>query len=126
MPNQATRPRQALMASWMSERQLQQAVSDLCRHLNLLHFHPLNSKGMRAGWPDSVIVGPLGILYRELKSERGHLTAEQRSVGEALKAAGANFGIWRPRHWIDGSVERELRMLLPAPTLPLAFEGASR
>ena len=78
-------------AARMPERELQQLVTDLCRHLGLSHFHVLNSRGMTAGWPDSVIIGTK-VIYRELKSEHGQLTPEQRAIGDRLKAESVNLG----------------------------------
>jgi hypothetical protein len=97
-------------AARMPERELQQLVAGLCQVFGLPHFHPLNSRGMRAGWPDSVIIGTR-VIYRELKSQTGKLSAEQRAVGDKLLAAGADWAIWRPGDWLRGGIERELRDL---------------
>jgi hypothetical protein len=105
-------------AARMPERELQQLVADLCRVLGLWHFHVQHSRGMTPGWPDSVIVGER-IIYRELKSERGRLSPEQRATGDALTAAGADWKVWRPRDWLSGDIELELRMLKGQPCLPL-------
>jgi hypothetical protein len=64
------------------------------------------------GFPDWVIVGPRGVLWRELKSEFGTLRPEQRLWGRVLRAAGADWAIWRPSDWLDGTVERELRGIM--------------
>ena len=113
----ATRTR-AAYAARMPERELQQLVTDLCRLLNLPHFHVRHSTGMTPGWPDSVIIGTR-VIYRELKAEHGHLTRDQRAIGGQLKAAGADWKVWRPRDWLDGTIERELRLLKGQPMLPL-------
>lgn len=116
-----TQPRrqpQPSMAARMPEQQLQQLVSDLCGWLGLLHFHVYYAKHMRAGWPDSVIVGRR-VIYRELKSEYGKLSADQCIVGERLKAAGADWGVWKPSDWLSGQIETELRLLVGQPELPL-------
>ena len=102
----------------MTETELQRLIADLCGWLGVAHFHVLNAKGMTRGWPDSVIVGQR-ILYRELKSEAGRLTPEQRQVGYRIKAAGGDWDVWRPRDWLSGRVERELRLLAGQPELPL-------
>jgi hypothetical protein len=104
-------------AERMPERQLQQAVADMCSWLGLYHYHPRNSAGSAAGWPDSVIVGTR-VIFAELKAQAGRLSPEQRAVGERLKAAGADWRVWRPGDWISGAIERELRLLRPTPTLP--------
>src|SRR5437763_8067393 len=93
-------------AAQLPERELQQLVADLCGWLGLLHVHVHYSVGMVKGWPDSVIVGKR-VLYRELKSEYGRLSAEQRDVGDRLRAAGADWAVWRPRDWLSGAIERE-------------------
>jgi hypothetical protein len=72
----------ATYAARMPERELQQLVTDLCRLLGLPHFHVRHSTGMTAGWPDSVIIGTK-VIYRELKSEHGQLSPEQRHRGQA-------------------------------------------
>lgn len=54
-----------------------------------------------AGWPDLVLVHPRRrkVLYRELKSERGDLSAAQYEWLAALESAGQDAGVWRPGHW---------------------------
>jgi hypothetical protein len=90
---------------------MQQLVSDLCGYLRLLHLHVYYTKHMRAGWPDSTIIGTGKVIFRELKSEYGRLTPEQRLVGERLKSAGQDWRIWRPGDWLSGAIETELRLL---------------
>jgi hypothetical protein len=105
-------------AARMPERELQSLVAELCRVLGLAHFHVLHSRGMEPGWPDSVIVGER-VIFRELKSQAGKLTPEQRAVGATLKAAGADWAVWRPRDWLTGGIDLELRLLKGQPCLPL-------
>jgi hypothetical protein len=105
-------------AARMPERELQQLVADLCRVLGLPHFHVQHSRGMAPGFPDSVIIGTK-VIYRELKAERGTLAPEQRAVADALKAAGADWRVWRPSNWLNGDIELELRLLKGQPCLPL-------
>jgi hypothetical protein len=102
----------------ITERDFQRSVTDLCDWLHLDWWHPLNSRGMRPGWPDLVIVGNR-ILYRELKTESGVISAEQRHVGHQLGNAGADWAIWRPRDLRNGVIERQLHELIP-PMLPFA------
>jgi len=101
----------------VSERDFQRSVTQLCDWLHLDWWHPLNSRGMRPGWPDLVIVGN-GVIYRELKTESGVISAEQQRVGNRLTQAGANWAIWRPRDLRNGVIETQLRQLTPPPTLP--------
>ena len=99
------------IARAMTESTLQTNVHKLCKNLKLYHFHPYDSRRNEPGWPDSVIIGPRGILYRELKSQSGTLSPEQTEVGYRLTAAGADFAIWRPGHLLDGTIARELAAL---------------
>jgi len=110
----------ASYAARMPERELQQLVGDLCQLLGLPHFHVRHSRGMTAGWPDSVIIGTR-VIYRELKAEHGQLSPDQRAIGDKLKAAGADWKVWRPRDWLSGEIEKELRLLKGQPYLPMAM-----
>lgn len=110
------------LARAMTEAQLQAAIIGLCKLLGLDCFHVRNSRGMAPGWPDLVIIGPHGILYRELKSEAGVLSPDQRRVGSRLTAAGGNWAVWRPRDLRNRVVEQQLRALLPPPALPFGQE----
>jgi hypothetical protein len=101
-------PRAAAMAEDRGPDSLDAHVRKLIADLGLFGYHPRNSKGSAAGWPDWVIIGRAGILYRELKSEAGTLSPEQRRVGELITRAGGNWAVWRPRHLVDGSIGREL------------------
>jgi hypothetical protein len=106
--------RNPLAASMPEDRgpdSLDAHVRKLMIDLGLFGYHPRNSKGSQAGWPDWVIIGRGGILYRELKAEHGTLSPEQRHVGELITRAGGNWAVWRPRGLLDGSIARELASL---------------
>jgi hypothetical protein len=64
------------------------------------------------GFPDWVIAGPSGILFRELKGNEGVLTQEQRQWGRILNYAGGNWAVWKPQHARDGSISAELNTLV--------------
>ena len=51
------------------------------------------------GWPDLVLVRDHSILFRELKSEKGRLTPQQKEWLEALTGAGQDAKVWRPSDW---------------------------
>jgi len=86
---------------------LEAYVRKVIADLGLFGYHPRNSKGSAAGWPDWVIVGR-GILYRELKSEAGTVSPDQKHVGELITRAGGNWAVWRPTQRLDGTIAREL------------------
>ncbi len=75
---------------------LEANVRDLMNGLHLWGWHPRISIGSKRGWPDWVILGPNGALFRELKTQRGDLSIDQRSVGSKLTRAGLSWCVWRP------------------------------
>lgn len=105
----------------MTEDDMLTAVLDLARlrGLHVAHFRPAKTeRGWRTavqadgkGYPDLTIVGPGGVLFRELKSDRGQLSAEQVTWSARLKSAGADFAVWRPVDLRSGRIEKELRAL---------------
>jgi hypothetical protein len=106
----------------MTEDHLLKAVLDMARMLGVTtaHFRPALSQSGRwhtavagdgKGFPDLVLVGRGGILYRELKTEKGRLSPEQVVWLRTLKSAGAGAGIWRPADLESGRIETELRAL---------------
>jgi hypothetical protein len=91
----------------MAEEALLQAVLDLAayRHVRAVHFPPSYTargrvitayRGDGKGWPDVHLTGPGGVLYRELKSADGRLTADQAQYLADLQAAGQDADVWRP------------------------------
>ncbi len=109
----------------MSEAELQDHVRQLATDLGLAVQHITNPRrSWLPGWPDLTIIGSR-VLYRELKSERGALTPEQRDVGQRLTDAGADFAVWRPRDLLSGHVARQLASITGRQiALPL-WAGAS-
>jgi hypothetical protein len=96
-------------AAAMTEAELMEAIRALVAGLGLLAFHAHDGrKSWGPGFPDLVIVGRGGCIWRECKTESGSLSAEQRQWGDALKRAGQNWGTWRPTQLLDGSISREL------------------
>ena len=111
----------------ISEAQLQDAIVDLARlrGWKVAHFAPARTdKGHRTpcrydaeGWPDLVIcreptsvyrpgiyIVPCNeVLYWEVKSEKGKVSAAQQAWLDVLGGR-----VIRPSDWIDGTVERLL------------------
>lgn len=90
----------------VSEDVFKDAVLRQAKALGWLAFHPLpalNSRGKWAtfqqgekGYPDLTLARKGVVIFRELKSNTGSLTAEQKAWGEEL---GDAWGVWRPRDW---------------------------
>lgn len=81
----------------ITEAQFQRNVEELCDWRHLLHYHVQRSDLGRTkpGFPDLVIVGAR-VIYAELKTESGKQTPEQKKWEHGLRAAGAEFYLWRP------------------------------
>lgn len=83
----------------------------LCVRLGVRWYHAYDSRRSVPGWPDLVLIGQ-GIIYRELKSATGTLRPDQRDWRDMLRAAGADWAIWRPADLESGRIEAELRALI--------------
>jgi hypothetical protein len=91
-----------------SERDFQRAVIDLIRWLGLHYFHDNDSRRNRAGFPDLVVAGQGGFIFRELKSETGRLRPEQLDWLSRLTQGGADAAFWRPSDMTSGRIKEEL------------------
>jgi hypothetical protein len=94
----------------ISETEFLRQVLELAAMLgwSAAHFRPaLTARGWRtpvqgnlgAGFPDLVLASPTRgrLLFVELKSDVGRVSADQAAVLAALEAAGARCYVWRPR-----------------------------
>lgn len=105
------RPRTGLRMA-QSEESFQRAVMDLCAHMGLLVFHSGDSRrDSTAGFPDLVIVGKHGIVFAELKSEKGRVRPEQIAWLTALAQARATAVIWRPQDIKTRRIVNQLRSI---------------
>lgn len=101
----------------MTESQLQASILDLCRHHRLLAFHIRDSRrNIGVGFPDLVVTGVGGTIFRELKNDVLQPTPEQRRWIETLQAGGADAEIWRPAQWYDGTIARTLAQISKVAT----------
>lgn len=90
----------------MTETELLHQVLAYCTKLGLDAHHCRYYTADR-GFPDLVIIGR-HILFRELKNANAAPSAAQRRLGWRLRAAGADWAIWRPGDWHSGRIKREL------------------
>lgn len=94
----------------ISEAAFQAQVMQLARVLGWKAYHTHDSRRSDPGFPDLVLVHPQhGVLFRELKTERGRVSDAQRTWLAALAASGADAAVWRPHDKSSGLVEFELR-----------------
>jgi hypothetical protein len=113
-----------LRAAAMTEAELMEAIRALVQDLGLLAYHAHDGrKSWGPGFPDLVIVGRAGCIWRECKTEAGSLAPEQRQWGEMLKRAGQNWRVWRPSDLLGGSIARELTDLAAIQGALFAMPG---
>jgi hypothetical protein len=107
-------------ASGVSEAAFQQQIKKTCEWMNLAVYHTHDSRRSQPGFPDLVIAGANGVLYRELKTETGRVTPMQQYWLDLLVEGGADAAVWRPHQMNDILVE--LRALgRPAVELPAGY-----
>jgi hypothetical protein len=90
----------------LTEKEFQAQVLTLARWCGWWAFHPFDSRRSAPGWPDLALLRPPRVLFVELKSDRGRVTAEQEWVLEALRACGLEVCVWRPSDWAE--IEEQL------------------
>lgn len=100
-----------IQASAMPEEDVAAHVVDLCQTFGVLRFHVPDSRWMRAGWPDECLIGPSGVLFRELKSQRGRVRPEQARVIDLMRSAGLDAGYWRPDDLLSGDIRRSIQAI---------------
>lgn len=102
----------------ISEDQLLRSVIDLAhwRGWRVHHCRPaLTAKGRwltpiqgDRGFCDLVLLRPPRLLIVELKAETGSPDGDQKLWLAAFAAASVETALWRPRHWLDGTIDRAL------------------
>jgi hypothetical protein len=81
-----------------TEKAFQADVVRLAESLGWEWYHTHDSRRSPSGFPDLVLVRER-VVYAELKTESGTLSAEQTHWLNRLKAARAEAYIWRPSAW---------------------------
>lgn len=63
--------------------------------LGIVPMHwPDSRRVTRRGWPDWVLIGRDGVIFREVKGDGDSLTSEQRAMGYRLQALGHDWAVW--------------------------------
>lgn len=101
-----------LVCDTMLEKVLQSNIAGLCKRLGLGYYHTYDSRRSPKGFPDCVIWGLGGVMFRELKRQKEQPKPHQVACMDTMREAGQDVGIWRPSDWFDDTIERELRELL--------------
>lgn len=92
----------------MTEAAFLGAIRDLAKTLGYATYHTYRSDRSEPGFPDLVLMRPPLLLFRELKTDRGRLTAPQRRWLEELIACGQDAAVWRPADLRGGRIQAEL------------------
>lgn len=98
-------------AKLMTEAELSDHVRNACDALKLRSYHTYDSRKSSSGFPDWAIVGRSGLIFRELKTEKGRLSVDQVLWLEDLARTGHDADVWRPADLLSGRIMRELREL---------------
>jgi hypothetical protein len=94
----------------MTETEFTDKIVDLAHTFgwSVAHFRPARTEhGWRTpvaydgkGWPDLVLAHvDHGVMYREVKTDSGQVSAEQAAWIALLRVAGADAAVWRPADW---------------------------
>jgi hypothetical protein len=103
-----TSPIAAAMSEDRGPDSLDAHVRRMFKDLGLMAYHTRTSIGSAKGYPDWTIAGPGGQMWRELKTQRGKVTADQQAWLDVLTAGGGDAGVWRPEHLLSGQIASEL------------------
>lgn len=101
-----------VVAAHMSEDELMENIRDACTRLHLRAFHCYDSRrSWGPGFPNLVIGGRGGVLFRECKDQSKGLSGEQIRWRDILRASGANWALWRPADWLSGRIWAQLEQV---------------
>lgn len=88
----------------LTEKQFEAQLVELAEFCGWEHYHPWLSIHSPTGWPDEAFLKPPELVFVEVKSEKGKLTAAQEHFIGLLRACGQRVYVWRPSD-IDTAIE---------------------
>lgn len=107
-----------VIAGTMTEAELLENVRACAVQFGWLFYHTRDSRGSAPGFPDVVLARAPRcgapdrvLLLAELKTMRGQLSPAQAMWRDALRQCplACTYALWRPTHWLDGTIEQALR-----------------
>lgn len=106
-------------ASQETEKGFQAAVVELATLLGWRSYHTHDSRRSEAGYPDLTLVRGSRLLFVELKTARGVVSAAQWIWLGALARTCAEVYVWRPGEWaaIEDTLKRERAPARVCPAL---------
>lgn len=100
----------AQVLAW-SEAEFQAHVVQAAEATGWRWYHTHDSRRSPAGYPDLFLArggSRPGVLWVELKTMRGRVSAAQQEWLDLLAAAGQTAHVWRPSDWVDRTVHSVL------------------
>jgi len=79
-----------------SEKAFERQIKELAHVFHWKYYHTWTSIHSPRGFLDVVMTRRERLIFAELKSDRGKLTAFQEQWVDALKKTGAEVYVWRP------------------------------
>jgi hypothetical protein len=96
----------------MTERDLARFVADAARTFGWHRYHTHRSDFSPAGWPDEALCRPPRLVFAELKSDHGKVSAMQQEWLDLLALVpGVEVYLWRP-----SDTDNIVRILAGRPT----------
>lgn len=83
----------------VDENTFQSAVEAIARRNGWLVYHTRDSRKSAAGFPDLCMVRLSRLVFAELKSEDGVVSAAQQTWLDALEPLAVECYLWRPSAW---------------------------
>jgi hypothetical protein len=84
---------------------LTELVRRSCKGYELQHYHTHDSRHSQKGFPDFVIALKTGPIYVELKKQTTRPSPEQVFWLNYFSRHGHRCFLWRPLHWLNGTVD---------------------
>lgn len=82
------------------EAEYQAQIVELAEATGWAVYHTYDSRRSNSGWPDLALWRGATLLFLEIKSETGKVTAEQEATIAQLKQVKfVHAAVCRPRHW---------------------------
>jgi hypothetical protein len=115
-PNRYARPgvpAGAALVLDQAEAELQSNSDELAEALHLLMYHVRRADLAlcEAGFTDRVYAGPGGTIFVEFKRTGEKPRANQQEWIDTLREGGETVHVWEPKHWLDGTIARELNRI---------------
>jgi hypothetical protein len=101
----------------VTENELLANVRATAKMFGVACYHTHRSDRSEAGFPDVVLIGGRGALFRELKVGRNKMTSAQQWFIRILRRAGLDAREWRDLDWPEPIVG-EIRALGRAESAP--------